>query len=88
MVVYFDDILIYKQSDAEHLSCMAQVIVMHAERFHLRLRNAPSVKFLVYVASGICVRMDSSKVQAIVEWPTYTSVSRPIRILSTIHCWL
>ncbi len=52
--------------------------------FLSRRRNAfhaQSVPFLIYIVSAKGVRMDSDKVQAVVNWPTQDSCKTQQRLL-------
>ena len=75
VLVFFDDILIYSFSWAEHLQHVN--IVLHALRAHnLHLKRskcsfgAASVAYLGHVISKDGVAMDADKVAAVHAWPT------------------
>ena len=75
VLVFFDDILIYSSSWAEHLQHVN--IVLHALRAHnLHLKRskcsfgAASVAYLGHVISKDGVAMDTDKVAAVHAWPT------------------
>jgi len=75
VLVFFDDILIYSSSWAEHLQHVN--IVLHALRAHnLHLKRskcsfgAASVAYLGHVISKDGVAMDADKVAAVHAWPT------------------
>jgi len=74
VLVFFDDILIYSPSWAEHLQHVN--IVLHALRVHhLHLKRskcsfgASSVAYLGHVISEGSVAMDADKVAAVAAWP-------------------
>lgn len=86
MLIFFDDILIFSTSWAEHLSHIR--VVLTALRDHkLFVKRSKctfgetSVAYLGHMVSGQGVAMDTSKVQAIMDWPTPSSVRALRRIL-------
>ena len=79
MLVFFDDILIYSASWAEHLAHIRAVLtVLQENKLFLKRSKCsfaePTVAYLGHVVSGQGVAMDVSKVQAILDWPTPSSV--------------
>ncbi|XP_068645172.1 uncharacterized mitochondrial protein AtMg00860-like [Aristolochia californica] len=75
VLVFFDDILIYNatwESHMQHLRTVFQLLRAH----HLFLKHfkcsfgAPEVAYLGHVISAAGVKVDSSKIQAVVDWPT------------------
>jgi hypothetical protein len=73
-LVFFDDILIYSSSWAEHLQHLA--ITLKAIRdHHLHLKRskcsfgAASVAYLGHIISATGVAMDADKVVAVESWP-------------------
>ena len=74
LVVYFDDILIYNQSQEDHLEHLKIVCAtLRQESLYANLRKCQlmtsTVTFLGYVVSSNGVSMDTEKVKAILEWP-------------------
>lgn len=72
---FFDDILIYNTTWAEHLQHLS--VVLHALRSHyLHLKRskcsfgATSVTYLGHVISATGIVMDANKIATIVSWPT------------------
>jgi hypothetical protein len=74
VLVFFDDILIYSSSWAEHLQHISIVLnELRAHQLHLkRLKcsfGAPSVAYLGHVISEAGVTMDADKVVVVSAWP-------------------
>lgn len=79
VLVFFDDILIYSASWAEHLRHIRAVFsVLRDHRLFLKQSKCsfgvPSVAYLGHVISAQGVAMDTSKVQAVLDWPIPRSV--------------
>ncbi|GJV92162.1 putative nucleotidyltransferase, ribonuclease H [Tanacetum coccineum] len=80
VVVYFDDILIYSASFSEHVSHVRQILTLLCkDSFYAAMNKCvfmtPKVLFLGYVVSGEGIQVDESKVAAIQEWPTPTTIT-------------
>ncbi|CAA0841587.1 Uncharacterized mitochondrial protein AtMg00860, partial [Striga hermonthica] len=78
VVVYFDDILIYRRMMGEHLQHVREVLlVLRAESFFAAPRKCfflvDSVLFLGFVISAEGIRVDEGKVAAIRDWPSPTT---------------
>ena len=74
VLVFFDDILIYSNSMAEHLRHVRAVLtILHQHRLFVKKSKcafaAPSIAYLGHVISAQGVAMDPEKVKAVVEWP-------------------
>jgi hypothetical protein len=75
VLVFFDDILIYSSSWAEHLQHVA-IIFNELRAHHLHLKRSKcsfgmtSVAYLGHVISAEGVAMDTDKVAAVAAWPT------------------
>jgi hypothetical protein len=79
VVIYLDDILIYSRNVRDHIQHVRLVLAkLHAAELQVNLKkcvfHATEVEFLGYVISRDGIRMDSSKVQAVLAWPTPVSV--------------
>jgi hypothetical protein len=74
VLVFFDDILIYSSSWAEHLQHVA-IIFNELRAHHLHLKRSKcsfgmtSVAYLGHVISAEGVAMDADKVAAVAAWP-------------------
>ncbi|KAK8936663.1 hypothetical protein KSP39_PZI012026 [Platanthera zijinensis] len=79
VVVYFDDILIYSTSTAEHISHMRVILsTLRKETLFLNLKKctfyASEVEFLGYIVGSEGIRVDPGKVQVIKDWPVPTTL--------------
>ena len=79
LVVYFDDILIYSQSQEEHLAHLRQVLLTLREaKLYVNLKKCsfmqPHVLFLGFIVSEHGISADPEKVRVIREWPEPQSI--------------
>lgn len=76
MVVYFDDILVYRKTDEQHLeSIFAKFFtLLRDQKLYVNLKKCnfftDSLIFLGYVVLNDVIKMDPSKVESILNWPT------------------
>lgn len=80
VVVYFDDILIFSPSLADHEDHLRQVLqVLRKEEFYAAKHKCEfgvsQVLFLGYVVSDQGLAVDTSKIEAVRSWPTPRTVS-------------
>ena len=74
LVVYFDDILIYSKSNAQHLDHLTQVcLALRKESLYGNLKKCSfftdRVIFLGFIVSSAGVSPDPQKIQSVVDWP-------------------
>ncbi|MBW0557061.1 hypothetical protein O181_096776 [Austropuccinia psidii MF-1] len=72
--VYLDDIMVFSSSEEEHVKHVASVLQRLRDnnlfsKASKCVFHAPSVEYLGYVVSIDGLKMDSSKVQQILNWP-------------------
>ncbi|GJU08564.1 reverse transcriptase domain-containing protein [Tanacetum coccineum] len=75
VVIYFDDILIYRYSLERHLSHLRQIFyVLRDQKLYTNGKTChflvTEVTFLGYIVTGSGIKMDLAKVDAIISWPT------------------
>ena len=79
VVVYFDDILIYSQSEQDHYDHLREIMeVLEKENLYGNLKKCTffvkEVIFLGYVVSRDGIKVDESKIEAIRSWPVPKSI--------------
>ncbi|GJS41155.1 RNA-directed DNA polymerase [Tanacetum coccineum] len=79
VVIYFDDILIYRYSLERHLSHLRQIFyVLRDQKLYTNGKTChflvTEVTFLGYIVTGSGIKMDLAKVEAIISWPTPSTI--------------
>ena len=72
VVVYFDDILIYSQSDSDHYAYVREVLTaLFSNKLYINLKKCSFLTgrllFLGYIVSAEGIHVDEDKVRAIKE---------------------
>jgi len=79
VVVYFDDILIYNQSETGHLDHLSYIMmVLEKEKLFGNLKKCtfftPEVTFFGYIITDQGIKVDEDKIEAIWSWPILRSI--------------
>jgi len=81
VLVFFNDILVYSSDWSRHLEHLSLVLqVLHNDKFYVNLSKCSfgqlQVDYLGHVVFGRGVEMEPTKLQAVREWPTPSSVTQ------------
>nr|XP_051191082.1 uncharacterized protein LOC127304433 [Lolium perenne] len=81
VLVFFDDILVYSKTLAEHTSHL-QIVLQILRQHNLKAKLSkcqfaqPQIEYLGHIISGEGVATDPAKIQDIIQWPTPTSIKQ------------
>ena len=90
VIVYLDNLLIYSKSEQEHIEHVKMVLEKLSQR-NLLLKPEKcefyrkEVEFLGYVVDIDGVRMDVAKIEAVLQWPTPTTIKEVQAFLRFCH---
>ena len=79
VVIYLDDIPIYRESEQEHIA-LVKLVLSRLEQHHLAISldkcewHRSRVNFLGFIISADGVEMDQEKIKTVLEWETPESV--------------
>jgi hypothetical protein len=81
VLVFFDDILIYSQTEEEHCRHLTTVLaILQSNQLKAKMSKctffAPQVEYLGHIISGQGVATNPSKIQDILEWESPTTVTQ------------
>jgi hypothetical protein len=80
VLIYLDDILIFSNSREEHKQHLRQVLqILRKEKLYGKLSKCEffkeEIEFLGHVVNSKGVKVEESKIKAIMDWPALTNVS-------------
>ena len=92
VIVYLDDILIFSKTREEHVLHVKEVLdVLKKDNLFLKMSKCEfektSLVYLGQIVGGGELRIDPSKVESIVNWPTPKSVTEVRSFLSATQYW-
>jgi hypothetical protein len=92
VIVYLDDILIFRKSREEHITHVKQVFdVLRKEQLFLKLSKCEfgktSLIYLGHIVGGGELKIDPSKVKVILEWSRPSNVTEVRSFLGAAQYW-
>jgi hypothetical protein len=92
VIVYLDDILIFRKSREEHVKHAKQVLdVLRKEKLFLKMSKCEfgktSLIYLGHIVGGGELKIDHSKVKVILEWPKPNNVIEVRSFLGATQYW-
>ena len=93
VVLYLDDIVIFRKTMEEHKTHLAEVFkVLRENKLYLKWSKCifakSEIPFLGHWVGQGCTRMDSRKVEAIIDWEEPTMVQEVQSFLRLENCYL
>lgn len=81
VIVFFDDILVYRPTLEEHCTHLEQVLsLLHSHRFFVKLTKcsfcSTTVEYLGHLISDGLLKADPEKLDAMTKWPTPRNVKQ------------
>jgi hypothetical protein len=92
VIVYLDDILIFSKSWEDHVKHVRKVLdVLKKEKLCLKMSKCEfgktSLVYLGYIVGGGELKIDPSKVEAIMKWPKPNNVTEVRSFLGVVQYW-
>ena len=92
VLVYLDDILVFSRNWNEHVCHVKKVLyVSKKEKLYVKLSKCDfgktSLVYLGHIVGHGQLKIDPSKVEAIVNWPKPTSVNNVHNFLGAVKYW-
>ena len=91
-IVYIDDILVYSNSESEHLQHLEAVFsALAAERYHMRLNKCEfmktEVEFLGHRLTPEGIQTQLEKVEAVKKWPVPFTTAKQAKSFLGVAVW-
>ena len=92
VIVYLDDILIFSKTREEHVLHVNRVLdILKKEKLFLKMSKCEfgktSLVYLGHIVGGGELRIDPSKVEAIMNWPTPKTITKVRIFLGAAQYW-
>lgn len=80
VLVFFDDILVYSRTREEHMDHVHQVFtILQQQQLFVKHKKCQfgkmELEYLGHIISGAGVKVDQSKIQAMIDWPSPTTIT-------------
>lgn len=80
VLVFFDDILVYSHTREEHMDHVHQVFtILQQQQLFVKHKKCQfgkmELEYLGHIISGAGVKVDQSKIQAMIDWPSPTTIT-------------
>jgi hypothetical protein len=92
VIVYLDDILVFKGTWDEHVKHVKQVLdTLQREKLYVKMSKCEFCKtalvYLGHIVGGGQLKIDPSKIEVIVKWPEPKSVTEIRSFLGAVQYW-